>query len=70
VRFGARDYDAVVGRWTAKDPILFGVYNGISTVNGLRDLRDDVNKHGTGFGTTHSSSRGRSVPHDRGAISV
>ncbi len=23
VRFGERDYDPVVGRWTAKDPILF-----------------------------------------------
>jgi RHS repeat-associated protein len=23
VRFGARDYDPLVGRWTAKDPILF-----------------------------------------------
>mgnify|MGYP006335905819 FL=1 len=23
VRFGARDYDAVAGRWTAEDPILF-----------------------------------------------
>ena len=28
VRFGARDYDAVTGRWTAKDPIGFG---GLST---------------------------------------
>jgi len=24
VRFGARDYDPVTGRWTARDPILFG----------------------------------------------
>lgn len=23
VRFGARDYDSVTGRWTARDPILF-----------------------------------------------
>ncbi|MDX1610405.1 MAG: RHS repeat-associated core domain-containing protein, partial [Halofilum sp. (in: g-proteobacteria)] len=23
VRFGARDYDPTVGRWTVKDPILF-----------------------------------------------
>ncbi len=27
VRFGARDYDAESGRWTSKDPILFGGRN-------------------------------------------
>jgi RHS repeat-associated protein len=39
-RFGARDYDPVTGRWTAKDPILFGggqadlyVYVGDAPVN-------------------------------------
>ncbi|MDD9938190.1 MAG: hypothetical protein OXT09_31560 [Myxococcales bacterium] len=42
VRFGARDYDPVVGRWTAKDPILFDggqenlyVYVGNDPVNGI-----------------------------------
>jgi RHS repeat-associated protein len=40
VHFGARDYDAAVGRWTAKDPRLFGggqtnlyVYAGDDPVN-------------------------------------
>ena len=40
VRFGARDYDPEVGRWTSKDPLLFGgaqanlyVYAGNDPVN-------------------------------------
>jgi RHS repeat-associated protein len=43
VRFGVRDYDASVGRWTAKDPIRFG--GGVSNlfeyiVNDPINLRD------------------------------
>ncbi len=40
VRFGARDYDAQVGRWTAKDPILFA--GGDSNLYGYV-LNDPVN---------------------------
>ena len=54
VRFGARDYDAGVGRWTAKDPIGFGggdvnfyIYSINSPlnyidINGLNGCRDFV----------------------------
>lgn len=44
-RFGARDYDAEVGRWTAKDPILFGggdtniyFYSGGDPINAIDPL--------------------------------
>ncbi|WP_435106924.1 RHS repeat-associated core domain-containing protein, partial [Arhodomonas sp. AD133] len=41
VRFGARDYDPEVGRWTAKDPILFS--GGDANFYGYV-LQDPVNK--------------------------
>ena len=41
VRFGARDYDAVTGRWTAKDPIFFG--GGVSNLYEYC-LNDPVNR--------------------------
>ena len=48
VRFGARDYDPEVGRWTAKDPLLFG--GGDTNLFGYV-LHDPVNRtdpRGTG----------------------
>jgi RHS repeat-associated protein len=39
VRFGARDYDAEVGRWTAKDPMVFdGADPNLYTYTGNRPL--------------------------------
>jgi RHS repeat-associated protein len=40
VRFGARDYDAVPGRWTAKDPV--GFFGGASNLYAY-SLEDPVN---------------------------
>jgi RHS repeat-associated protein len=39
VRFGARDYDASVGRWSSKDPMLF--YSGLNTFAYV--LNDPIN---------------------------
>ena len=46
VRFGARDYDAEVGRWTAKDPIRFG--GGDANLYGyvMTDPANSVDPHG------------------------
>jgi RHS repeat-associated protein len=48
VRFGARDYDPVVGRWTAKDPIRFA--GGDTNIYGyvLNDPVNTTDAHGTG----------------------
>ena len=56
LRFGARDYDPSVGRWTAKDPILFEggqanlwVYVGNDPVNDI-DPRGEFGLVGAGVG--------------------
>jgi RHS repeat-associated protein len=73
LHFGARDYDAVVGRWVAKDPVLFSVNeNNLLTyalndpVNRLdplglysvEDLLYDASDISAGFGDTLTSGFG------------
>jgi len=61
VRFGARDYEPIVGRWTARDPVRFaGGENVFSSSggdpvnftdgNGLFEMSPD--RHGSGGGVT------------------
>ncbi|MBK6515474.1 MAG: RHS repeat-associated core domain-containing protein [Polyangiaceae bacterium] len=47
VRFGARDYDAETGRWTAKDPIRFG--GGINLYAYTTDPVNQFDSTGTFF---------------------
>jgi RHS repeat-associated protein len=54
VRFGARDYNPSVGRWTAKDPILF---NGGDTKPYGCVLNDPVNIRSSGAGGIRCSCR-------------
>lgn len=58
VRFGYRDYDPEIGRWTAKDPIFF---RGGDTdlygycLNDPVNLIDPSGKHGKPWGHSHSN---------------
>lgn len=46
VRFGARDYDASVGRWTSKDPLRFGGESFNLCGYGLNDPVNHVDPNG------------------------
>jgi RHS repeat-associated protein len=61
LRFGARDYDAEVGRWTAKDPIRFGgadpnLYGYV--VSDPVNLSDASGRVAGGLGITSTTSIG------------
>ncbi|MEW8692873.1 MAG: RHS repeat-associated core domain-containing protein [Candidatus Thiodiazotropha endolucinida] len=57
VRFGARDYDPLTGRWTSKDPIKF--YGGDANLYGYV-LQDAVNWYDTDGLKNQYNNRGRS----------
>jgi uncharacterized protein RhaS with RHS repeats len=49
VRFGARDYDASVGRWTSKDPIRFDGGSFSLYGYGLNDPVNETDEDGMGL---------------------
>ena len=58
-RFGARDYDAMTGRWTAKDPILFaGGTTGLFEYAG-NDPTNQVDPGGLTVSCTYNTSTGQ-----------
>ena len=72
-RFGVRDYDAIVGRWTGKDPILFAgrdsnlyAYSLNDSVNvrdasGLQGSNYDVVTNGTAAGYGSACTQSTSI---------
>jgi RHS repeat-associated protein len=50
VRFGARDYEAYSGRWTAKDPVLFGGGDANLYAYASRDPINYIDPNGMAFG--------------------
>jgi RHS repeat-associated protein len=63
VRFGARDYDAEVGRWTSKDPIRFEAGSTNLTVYSSGDPVNFVDPYGEDETRVVNRSGGRSVLH-------
>jgi RHS repeat-associated protein len=55
VRFGARDYDAYAGRWTAKDPVLFAGDQANLYAYVANDPMNYVDPAGLGTWTNNSS---------------
>ena len=53
VRFGARDYDAETGRWTAKDPMLFSSGDTNLYAYALNDPVNFTDSTGTGLDSVH-----------------
>ncbi len=62
IRFGARDYDPTIGRWTAKDPILFaGKLSNLYEYN----LNDPINYLDiSGLQVTRGGSGNQSMPYN------
>jgi RHS repeat-associated protein len=61
VRFGARDYDAEVGRWTAKDPILFAGGDANLYAYVSNDPLNFIDPSGLKENFTYSQSTGKAI---------
>lgn len=67
VRFGARDYDAETGRWTAKDPIRFGGGDAnlyVYVMNSPINFKDPIGLWSLGFTAYAGLGGGLNVAYD------